>query len=119
MRSLPMIARSVRVDPNRSETMSVEAKTAIIEHLGRQHQAMVDLLADLVNIDSSSYNKRGVDAVGDRLRVRLEAGFPLRDLPERNFWRSHRGGFPLPAAALEECRYDESGGIVDCRAVSV
>src|SRR5437764_14353614 len=58
---------------NRSETMSVEAKTAIIEHLGRQHQAMVNLLADLVNIDSGSYNKRGVDAVGDRLRAWLEA----------------------------------------------
>src|SRR5438270_5173409 len=73
MRSLPMIAENVRVDPNRSEPMSVEAKTAIIEHLGRQHQAMVSLLADLVNIDSGSYNKRGVDAVGDRLRAWLEA----------------------------------------------
>jgi hypothetical protein len=39
--------------------MSVEAKTAVIEHLGRQHEAMVALLADLVNIDSGSYNKRG------------------------------------------------------------
>jgi glutamate carboxypeptidase len=68
-----MIAERVRVDPKRSESMSVEAKTAIIEHLGRQHQAMVDLLADLVNIDSGSYKKRGVDAVGDRLRVWLEA----------------------------------------------
>ena len=52
--------------------MSVEAKTAIIEHLGRQHQAMVALLAELVNIDSGSYNKRGVDAVQDRLRAWLE-----------------------------------------------
>src|SRR3979490_1606908 len=53
--------------------MSIEAKTAILEHLGRQHQAMVALLADLVNIDSGSYNKHGVDAVGDRLRAYLEA----------------------------------------------
>jgi glutamate carboxypeptidase len=53
--------------------MSLEAKTAIIEHLGRQHQAMVALLADLVNIDSGSYDKCGVDAVGDRLRAWLEA----------------------------------------------
>ena len=52
--------------------MSVEAKTAIIEHLGRQHQAMVALLAELVNINSGSYNKRGVDAVQDRLRAWLE-----------------------------------------------
>jgi glutamate carboxypeptidase len=53
--------------------MSVAAKTAILEHLGRQHHSMVALLADLVNIDSGSYNKRGVDAVGDRLRAYLEA----------------------------------------------
>jgi glutamate carboxypeptidase len=52
--------------------MSVEAKTAIIEHLGRQHQAMVALLGELVSIDSGSYNKRGVDAVQDRLRAWLE-----------------------------------------------
>jgi glutamate carboxypeptidase len=53
--------------------MSIELKTAILEHLGRQHAAMVTLLADLVNIDSVSYNKRGVDTVGDRLRAYLEA----------------------------------------------
>ena len=52
--------------------MSMEAKTDIVEYLGRQHQAMVALLADLVNIDSGSYNKRGVDAVGERLRAHLE-----------------------------------------------
>ena len=66
--------------------MSVEAKTAIIEHLGRQHQAMVALLADLVNIDSGSYNKRGVDAVGHRLRVWLEtAGIPCEMFPHEVF----------------------------------
>jgi glutamate carboxypeptidase len=73
MCSLPMIAKSVCVDPSWGKVMSVEAKTAVIEHLGQQHQAMVALLADLVNIDSGSYNKRGVDAVGDRLRAWLEA----------------------------------------------
>jgi glutamate carboxypeptidase len=52
--------------------MSLQAKTTVLEHLGRQHEAMVALLAELVNIDSGSYNKRGVDAVGDRLRNWLE-----------------------------------------------
>ncbi|HYZ42489.1 MAG TPA: M20 family metallopeptidase, partial [Stellaceae bacterium] len=62
--------------------MSLEAKTAIVEHLGRQHQAMVALLAELVNIDSGSYNKRGVDAVGERLRCFLEAaGIPCEIIP--------------------------------------
>ena len=33
--------------------------------LSEQHDAMVQLLAEVVNIDSGSYNKRGVDAVGE------------------------------------------------------
>ncbi len=66
--------------------MSIEAKTAILEHLGRQHQAMVALLADLVNIDSGSYNKRGVDAVGNRLRAWLEAAdIPCEMFPHEIF----------------------------------
>src|ERR1700751_2871285 len=66
--------------------MSLEAKTAIVEHLGRQHEAMVALLADLVNIDSGSYNKRGVDAVGGRLRAWLEAaGIPCETFPNDVF----------------------------------
>ena len=66
--------------------MSVEATTAIIEHLGRQRQAMVNLLADLVNIDSGSYNKRGVDAVGDRLQAWLEAvGISCEIFPNQIF----------------------------------
>src|SRR5437868_10325700 len=86
MESLPMIVGSVRAHPSRSDKMTVEAKTAIIEHLGRQYQAMVGLLADLVNIDSGSYNKRGVDAVGDRLRAFLEAaGIPCERIPNDNF----------------------------------
>jgi hypothetical protein len=40
MKSLPMIAESVRVDLNRSAAMSVEAETAIVEHLGRQYQGV-------------------------------------------------------------------------------
>jgi glutamate carboxypeptidase len=63
-----------------------EAGTAILEHLGRQHQAMVTLLAELVNIDSGSYNKRGVDAVEDRLRVWLEAaGLGCEFFPHERF----------------------------------
>ena len=66
--------------------MSIDAKTAILDHLGRQHQAMVGVLADLVNIDSGSYNKRGVDAVGDRLRAFLEAaGIPCETFPHEVF----------------------------------
>jgi glutamate carboxypeptidase len=66
--------------------MSVEAKTALVEHLGRQHEAMVSLLAELVGIDSGSYNKRGVDAVEDRLRAWLEAaGIACETFPNTRF----------------------------------
>lgn len=46
---------------------------AILEYLAGQRDAMIALLAELVNIDSGSYNKAGVDAVGARLRTHLEA----------------------------------------------
>jgi glutamate carboxypeptidase len=39
----------------------------IADWLGTQQEAMLALLADLVNIDSGSYDKTGVDAVGRRL----------------------------------------------------
>src|SRR5215813_13737218 len=35
--------------------------------LGAQQRAMLDLLGELVNIDSGSYDKTGVEAVGQRL----------------------------------------------------
>jgi glutamate carboxypeptidase len=66
--------------------MCLEAKTAIVEHLGQQQQAMVAMLADLVNIDSGSYNKRGVDAVGERLRAFLEAaGILCETMPNATY----------------------------------
>ncbi len=66
--------------------MSVETATAIVEHLGRQHEAMIALLADLVNIDSGSYNKRGVDAVGARLREFLEpSGLAIELFPNPTY----------------------------------
>ncbi|MBV8739282.1 MAG: M20 family metallopeptidase [Alphaproteobacteria bacterium] len=66
--------------------MEASAKTALLEHLGRQHQAMVALLAELVDIDSGSYNKRGVDQVEERLRVWLEAvGISCELFPNERF----------------------------------
>ena len=66
--------------------MSIEARTAVVEHLGRQHQAMVALLGELVNIESGSYNKSGVDAVESRLRAWLEAsGIRCEMFPNERF----------------------------------
>ena len=80
--------------------MSLEANTAIIEHLGRQYQATVAMLADLVNIDSGSYDKCGVDAVGDRLRPgskrRASPARPSRTMFLAIAWQRK---FPASAAA--------------------
>jgi glutamate carboxypeptidase len=51
----------------------------ITEWLASQKQAMIDLLRDVVNIDSGSYDKDGVDAVGARFeRHFAEHGIPCR-----------------------------------------
>lgn len=41
-------------------------ETQIIDWLASQKQPMIDLLRDVVNIDSGSFDKEGVDAVGAR-----------------------------------------------------
>jgi glutamate carboxypeptidase len=89
--------------------MSFDAKTALIEHLGRQHQAMVSLLAELVGIDSGSYNKGGVDAVQDRLRAWLEAaGIACETFPNPKFGgcmaaRLAAGGGNRPIVLMGHC----------------
>ncbi|WP_369721518.1 M20 family metallopeptidase [Bradyrhizobium sp. LLZ17] len=55
------------------------SEAQIIDWLASQRQAMIDLLCDVVNIDSGSYDKEGVDAVGARFeRHFAEHGIPCR-----------------------------------------
>jgi glutamate carboxypeptidase len=54
--------------------------------LGDKQGAMLELLEELVNLDSGSYDKPGVDAVGDRLRRFLnEQGIPTVTLPVEGY----------------------------------
>jgi glutamate carboxypeptidase len=46
---------------------------SVLEWLGTQRDAMIALLRAIVDIDSGSYNKPGIDAVGAALRRFLEA----------------------------------------------
>jgi glutamate carboxypeptidase len=46
---------------------------------------MIDLLADLVNIDSGSYNKHGVDAVGSAADLARSGGHPCEIFPNDVF----------------------------------
>ena len=43
---------------------SIEKQTNLLNWLDEQRPAMTELLEKVVNIDSGSYNKKGVDAVG-------------------------------------------------------
>ncbi|MGY4285467.1 acetylornithine deacetylase/succinyl-diaminopimelate desuccinylase-like protein [Bradyrhizobium sp. LM2.7] len=55
------------------------SEAQITDWLAAQRQAMIDLLRDVVNIDSGSYDKEGVDAVGARFeRHFAEHGIPFR-----------------------------------------
>ncbi|MBR0733824.1 M20 family metallopeptidase [Bradyrhizobium japonicum] len=55
------------------------SEAQITDWLASQRQAMIDLLRDVVNIDSGSYDKEGVDAVGARFeRHFTEHGIPFR-----------------------------------------
>lgn len=49
-----------------------EREQQILQWLDGQREAMTDLLRDLVNIDSGSYNKAGVDAVGKVIETHLQ-----------------------------------------------
>jgi glutamate carboxypeptidase len=49
-------------------TMAGANGNQVVEWLGTQREAMLALLEEVVNIDSGSYDKHGVDAVGERFR---------------------------------------------------
>ena len=54
--------------------------------LGSQEGAMLRLLEDVVNVDSGSYDKAGVDAVGERFRAFFaEQGIPTASHPNAAF----------------------------------
>jgi glutamate carboxypeptidase len=61
-------------------------ESQISDWLASQKQAMIDLLRDVVNIDSGSYDKAGVDAVG----ARFERHFTDHGI---SAWREQHGTF--------------------------
>ena len=54
-------------------TAPAETETLVLDWLASQKAAMLDLVRALVDIDSGTYDKAGVDAVGARLRAFLAA----------------------------------------------
>lgn len=65
---------------------NTESQTAILEWLDQQRPEMTALLEKLVNIDSGSYNKAGVDAVGRAIEEWFEAeNIPTDRVPHGDF----------------------------------
>jgi glutamate carboxypeptidase len=57
----------------------------LMDWLDQQQQPMLDLLEQIVNIDSNSYDPEGVDAVGDAIKAHLEArGIETEIVPRPN-----------------------------------
>jgi glutamate carboxypeptidase len=54
-------------------TVSADTETEVLDWLASQGDAMLDFVRTLVNIDSGSYNKAGVDAVGAQVLAFLSA----------------------------------------------
>ena len=66
--------------------MSITLETQILEWLDDQKQAMIDQLRLLVDTDSGSYDKEGVDQVGEHIRSFLvEAGLKCESIPNDRF----------------------------------
>ena len=62
--------------------MAETTETRITDWLAARKDAMVDLLREVVDIDSGSYDKAGVDAVG----ARFERFFAEQGISS---WREH------------------------------
>jgi glutamate carboxypeptidase len=69
-----------------SATATVTNEARVLDWLGGQRQAMLELLRALVDTDSGSYDKPGVDAVGEKIRGFLEAaGIICETIPHQRF----------------------------------
>ncbi len=67
-------------------TEPAATETLVLDWLAAQKGAMVELVGALVDIDSGSYDKAGVDAVGARLRAFLAAhGVAFSVIPNNRF----------------------------------
>ena len=66
--------------------MGANGSDAIASWLASQREAMLALLEEVVNVDSGSYDKAGVDAVGERFRrFFAEHGIETSVIPNESF----------------------------------
>ena len=95
------------------------SETEITAWLASQQDAMIGLLRTMVDIDSGSYNKPGIDAVGAVVRRFLEShGLTVEAVPQS------RHGDCLRATIPGQASGNAGGNIVlmghrDCAKISV
>lgn len=82
-----------------------DTATKITAWLAEQQSAMVALLREIVSIDSGSYNKPGIDAVGAALRRFLEGqGITVETLPQAKHGDCLRALVPAATAGANAGR---------------
>jgi Peptidase family M20/M25/M40 len=78
-------------DPMNAMSQSKSSSAAITRWLADQRGAMLALLEEVVNIDSGSYDKPGVDAVGERFkRFFAENGIATTTIPNDTYGEAIR-----------------------------
>ncbi|WP_342358926.1 M20 family metallopeptidase [Terrarubrum flagellatum] len=76
-----------------------ESESAVTAWLATQKQAMIDLVADLVNADSGSYDKTGVDKAGEVLTGFFKKqGFEIEIVPSAEYGDAIKATLPHPAS---------------------
>ncbi|HEX5326701.1 MAG TPA: M20 family metallopeptidase [Acetobacteraceae bacterium] len=87
--------------------MAAADESQITAWLAGQHDAMIALLREMVDIDSGSYNKPGIDAVGDAVRRFMAS----HEIPVETI-RQHKHGDCLRAAVPWHGPAGNAGGNV-------
>jgi glutamate carboxypeptidase len=80
--------------------MSSNRPNEVTSWLASQREAMLALLEEVVNIDSGSYDKPGVDAVGERFkRFFAEHDIPVSTVPDETFGEAIKAEVAGPGGA--------------------
>ena len=88
-------------------------EAAITAWLATQQGAMIDLLRDMVQIDSGSYDKSGIDAVGAVAeRFLTSHGIPVQRLPQSEYGDCLRAAVPFDGPAGSGNAGDNAGQTV-------
>ncbi|MGH7154648.1 MAG: M20 family metallopeptidase, partial [Acetobacteraceae bacterium] len=88
--------------------MKTKAENQVTDWLATQQDAMVALLREMVDIDSGSYNKPGIDAVGSVVRRFLAS----QDIPVETIAQKHHGDCLRAAVPWDGPAGNAGGNIV-------